>query len=791
MVLNIFTKKSAIASATPTPPNTTPHGTTTATSSPRERTPKPKRLSPRTSPKPDEPTKGIAYKSTRILLPGGSLNRTPSPEEIPPPHEPITPREQRKKRQSSPNTHTYKSKKANSQDSLNGEQQRTGPSSSSSTSNTPPKAASRIRSRERDRVVSNRSRPLRGSYRDRRPSISSRESLILKGRKAKLSQSNPAKTPRRKPQPNPPYPINDILDNYASDEGNNNDSDSEMPSGFEQVTLRPRPRPRQVASLVDAVIQDGSLPRSSRPRRKNENMEIPRTTDGAATANLEAPRITVAAKTTTNTPSAFVVASTSMEPSSSLQVSNNTAYHDAPEPTRMEAVACILERTGSQARNSRRARRARELRHQESIREGSSSDHQEQQQQQEDISNSTLHPMSDVRLPILITPDLNSHARHSSRINLQQSHEERTPTSETPQRHPVQEEEQHTQVSQPQEQQPPPRQRPTSTLEETRNAIIARLNARVDVSMFSMDLIDPPPLDEYSPSLMPREPVDDYSPPYREHLHRKVDLISFDPRYSIPVLRINKKLIKNKKNLKKVILKLIKLRIVPEDVNLWEINKVDDGEFYNVLPGLIHSVELQHHQSERLQQRPEEYENDIQRAIALSLEEENQRELYRGFRYQQRSGANNSSTRVIEQVVQSPDFDLNHGRFIDPTDMQQPEQQDQQNQEESDTRRDLFRGFRYNQSRRSRAAEEVIHSPMLQQIIAAEGEEEEELTEELEEIEDEFIDVDQAISNWYHEEQQQQLLSGLLSAPRFGYLLPHHTQSSTSSFMTARHGLSV
>lgn len=70
-----------------------------------------------------------------------------------------------------------------------------------------------------------------------------------------------------------------------------------------------------------------------------------------------------------------------------------------------------------------------------------------------------------------------------------------------------------------------------------------------------------------------------------------------------------------------MIRKLIKLRIVPEDVNLWEINKVDDGEFYSILPGLIHSFEEQQRE-ERLQQRPEEYENDIQRALAISLEEE-------------------------------------------------------------------------------------------------------------------------------------------------------------------------
>lgn len=169
MVLNIFSKKSVAPAASLAP--ATPTRTITS-SSPKEPTPKSKKASPRTSPQIGSSTttdsnKGIAYKSTRIIIPGGSLsiNQTPSPEEQQP-HPCTTPRGQRKKRQSSPNTTTYKSKKSNSLDSINGDQR---PSSSSSSS-----SATRIRNRERERAVSNRTRPLRGSYRDRRSSISSR-----------------------------------------------------------------------------------------------------------------------------------------------------------------------------------------------------------------------------------------------------------------------------------------------------------------------------------------------------------------------------------------------------------------------------------------------------------------------------------------------------------------------------------------------------------------------------------------------------------------------------------------
>ena len=199
------------------------------------------------------------------------------------------------------------------------------------------------------------------------------------------------------------------------------------------------------------------------------------------------------------------------------------------------------------------------------------------------------------------------------------------------------------------------------------------------------------------------------------NLHKRVDLISFDPRYSIPVLRINKRLVKNSTNLHKVIRKLIKLQIVPEDVNLWDINKVDDGEFYNVLPRLLmnemEASDQRQHQ-ERQRQRQEDYENELQRALAISLEEENQREMFRGFRYQK-----SSNNRVIEQIVQSPDVDLNHGRFVDASEIPS-HQAPLQPQEGLSLQRDLLRGFRYNQSRASRAAMNgIVEASMLLMLL--------------------------------------------------------------------------
>ncbi|KAK6463233.1 hypothetical protein DFJ63DRAFT_312556 [Scheffersomyces coipomensis] len=94
----------------------------------------------------------------------------------------------------------------------------------------------------------------------------------------------------------------------------------------------------------------------------------------------------------------------------------------------------------------------------------------------------------------------------------------------------------------------------------------------------------PPPTDEYN--IFDNEE----SPPYREQLHKYLDLISFDPRYNIPIIRINKSLIKNDKNLRKSIKKLIKFNLIPRDIDLWNLNKVDDNDFEAVIPGLLPDI---------------------------------------------------------------------------------------------------------------------------------------------------------------------------------------------------------
>ncbi|KAK6198873.1 uncharacterized protein RJT21DRAFT_51754 [Scheffersomyces amazonensis] len=107
-----------------------------------------------------------------------------------------------------------------------------------------------------------------------------------------------------------------------------------------------------------------------------------------------------------------------------------------------------------------------------------------------------------------------------------------------------------------------------------------RRRRRVDSDNQSIPSI-PPPTDEYDTW------EDEQSPPYRAHLHKYLDLISFDPRYNVPVLRINKSLIRNDKNLKKSIKKLLKFNMIPSDVNLWKIIRIDDNEFEMILPGLL------------------------------------------------------------------------------------------------------------------------------------------------------------------------------------------------------------
>ena len=181
------------------------------------------------------------------------------------------------------------------------------------------------------------------------------------------------------------------------------------------------------------------------------------------------------------------------------------------ESQRVEAVACILERTGSLARDSRRARRARELRRLASIREiddlqppSSSSINESRNlsnintrranrrnnisytnvnspQSHSNASQSNYNiPTSDFNVPELIMPN------QVERLSLSRQQADISIQEET-----------FTSTLIPQQQSQSERQS-QSRLQQTRNAIIDRLNSRIDASMFPIDLIDPPPLDEYS-----------------------------------------------------------------------------------------------------------------------------------------------------------------------------------------------------------------------------------------------------------------------------------------------------
>ncbi|KAL6453610.1 hypothetical protein SBY92_005181 [Candida maltosa Xu316] len=677
MVLNIFTAKKSQSDPQNLETPITP-----------KQKPKPKRK-PQQKPvqnQPSDATKGVAYKSSRIILPGSGQSNSPDPNTS--------------KNTQQQSTTTSSSTPRNHRNNPNHVRKK------------PPThdLVQRNTKQNRDRVVVRR-RPVRGTRIDRRGSISSRESLASKERRPKniskrkkvaFQEDSPAATTGN---PNLPYPIHDIADDVSVRlRVDSEDEGDDIPSGFEQVNRNQLTR-RKTQKALSRSMSYNTLTGTSRQ---------PTTVESSSSA-LD-PR---------------VGSSSSAMESSVSQLSTATEYHDAVEPTIIEAVACILERTGSSARDSRRAQRARELRQsqQPRVSTGSgtrTSNHSDSPQSVRTPTNQPRDtnqvPVPSMHIPVLIIPDLTSQQRHSPNTN---GHN-------------------HTSTND-----PTPLQR-LSRLEETRNAIISRLNAPIDTSMYPVDLLDPPPLDEYSDSVNTTNSNQshDHSPPYREKLHRKVDLISFDPRYSIPVLRINKKLVKNNANLKKVIRKMHQLNIVPEEVNLWDINKVEDAEFYSILPSLL--------QNDDRQQQPDEYEDAIQRAIALSLEEENQRELFRGFRYQ-------SSHRVIEQIVQSPDFDLNHGRFVDANEVNQSSSC---TPVEGNSQRDVFRGFRYNEA--SSAIDQVIQSPVLDQI------------------EDEFIDVDQAVTNWNNNQyEERETNRTLLAPPRFGYLHPHHTQSSNSSFMTA------
>lgn len=118
-----------------------------------------------------------------------------------------------------------------------------------------------------------------------------------------------------------------------------------------------------------------------------------------------------------------------------------------------------------------------------------------------------------------------------------------------------------------------------------------------------------------APSVYSMEPpsyhsIDGDTPPYREKLHKHLDLLSFDPRFFMPVLRINKRLIKTHSKLEKSMWALKEFGILPIEVNLWDVRQVDDRNLYNIIPSLL-NIEQQ----------------ELEQAIVISMvENENSQE---------------------------------------------------------------------------------------------------------------------------------------------------------------------
>lgn len=89
----------------------------------------------------------------------------------------------------------------------------------------------------------------------------------------------------------------------------------------------------------------------------------------------------------------------------------------------------------------------------------------------------------------------------------------------------------------------------------------------------------PVPKDEYNT-------IEEDIPPYRAQLHRYLDLVSYDERFT-PILRVNRYLVSTDKELTTAITKFSKFNLLPETTNLWAISHVDDNEYENMIPSLI------------------------------------------------------------------------------------------------------------------------------------------------------------------------------------------------------------
>ena len=433
--------------------------------------------------------------------------------------------------------------------------------------------------------------------------------------------------------------------------------------------------------------------------------------------------------------------SSPMQPTSS----QNSTYHMASNDfsiSRTEAVACILERTGSTAQGSRRGQRYQEMRRRQRAQRNQTGQPQE--------ADELIHEEPTMAgCDMLRTADQINALTGRKRSAIMENHND-TPSSPLHHREPS--------LSR------------RSTIEDTRARIIARLNQRIDPTMYpnepstnprSHNNVEqdeeeaPPPLDEYA-NIEHNQPS---TPPYRERLHKRVDLISFDPRYVTPVLRINKKLIRTPNNLRKTIRKLIQLKIVPEEIDLWKIDRIDDGQFYRVLPQLLNGDDAQQeiramNEAMRVaRERTElEFELEIQRAIAISMEEQAQRQLFHGFRY---NGP--SRSQAEPRGGQGKDDDGGDNEDVAVSRGMDNGNREVSSDEDGDGSND---------------------------------------------INDVFINVDDALRIWQQQEQQQQqrqrddnnddvnedghhLHPTNMMPGSFNYLLPAHTHSSVSSYMTA------
>lgn len=91
--------------------------------------------------------------------------------------------------------------------------------------------------------------------------------------------------------------------------------------------------------------------------------------------------------------------------------------------------------------------------------------------------------------------------------------------------------------------------------------------------------IRPPPRDEYST-------VDEDIPPYRAQLHKYLDLVLYDERFT-PILRVNRYLVNGDHELSAAIEKLTQFNLLPKRTNLWSISHIDDNDYEQMIPVLI------------------------------------------------------------------------------------------------------------------------------------------------------------------------------------------------------------